>query len=781
MIGAAKSATTSLSKMLSEHPQAAIAKDKEPHFFAYDKLYARGLAWYETKFSHCSDEIAIGDASVSYARLRTHPDAVKRIKAHVPDAKIIFMVRHPIERIESGYVESLGTEGTVPYPSINHAICQNPIFVDSSRYWETYESYCQYFGANNVKVIWFEEFIHNPVKAFQSVCKFLAIDDTIIPSENAQKSNSRANAANRSANLGRTKTDINWDPKVKQWVVNELKDDSLKFLKHFFRASDYWYGLENVADLLEQKKVKTKHKDITIAELEVLLKSSPLEVVRLTNEITDACEQERAIAVIRGQALLALKLFGQAIDCAEQVISENEQDLVLLTLLFDASVRAADRKRTKKYLNKLIIIEDLPITLVEDLASAARSCEDHQLAKKLYNFLHQHNPDNGYYCLGLGREYQILGDMEKAQYYVKLAIEKDPKYSESYYFLSTIRKVTASDNHITLYQDSLHYFDLDSKEIAHVYYALAKEHEDIKQYDKASFFYLKGAKAHRDKTKYNAAGVQFDFELSKEFFKNKTYPSSTVFDDSPLFILGLPRTGSTLIERIISSHSDVDSVGEVGCFKDILRNEASFTQSQQKSFHRWFYQQSEMPVDLTRVAQSFLDRVKPSNFQGRYFIDKHPMNFVDIGMIALAFPNAKFINTCRNPLSSSFSNFKQIFSNNFYSYSYDMSETADYILLYQNLMRFWHEKFPGRILDVHYEDVIEDTETQARRIFDFLNLDWQAQCLSFHKRTDSVSTASLSQVRQPVYKTSKEAWKNFAELMTPAKKVFANAGLLINE
>src|SRR5277367_1155718 len=143
IIGAAKAATTSLSSLLGSHPQAAIVKGKEPHFFSYEHFYRLGWEKYLKLYSHCYREKAIGDASTSYSRIRYHPDVVERIQKHVPDAKIIYMVRHPLKRMESAYVEHLASPGGQVFLSINDAIRQQPMIVDSSRYWEVFDAYRQ--------------------------------------------------------------------------------------------------------------------------------------------------------------------------------------------------------------------------------------------------------------------------------------------------------------------------------------------------------------------------------------------------------------------------------------------------------------------------------------------------------------------------------------------------------------------------------------------------------------------------------------------------------------
>jgi Sulfotransferase family len=245
IIGAAKAGTTSLSSLLEAHPQAAIALSKEPHFFSYDPYYAVGWAKYLELFSHVSDQIAVGDASTSYSRLRYRPRVIERIKRHVPDAKIIYMVRHPLQRMESAYVEHMCTEESSTFSSINDAIRRQPKIIDSSRYWEVFDAYRQAFGEERTKIVWFEEYIANLKAIFKDVCRFLEIDDQFEPNLEKEETNSRNEAAMRMARIGRSGVplDLVWEENLRRHVIAQIRDDNLRFLTHFGRPDDHWGDL----------------------------------------------------------------------------------------------------------------------------------------------------------------------------------------------------------------------------------------------------------------------------------------------------------------------------------------------------------------------------------------------------------------------------------------------------------------------------------------------------------------------------------------------------------
>lgn len=245
IIGAAKAATTSPSSLLHQHPDAALVRGKEPHFFSYDNRYNLGWESYQALYNHCTNENAIGDASTSYSRVRYHPNVIQRIKHHIPDVKIIYMVRHPLERMESAYVEHIATPGGRMFNSISDAVTRQPMIIDSSRYWEVFDSYRQCFSEQHIKIVWFDEYVNNHASVYQDICRFLGIDPDHACKLNQEFLNDRSNALSRINQLGRSDLviDTAWDPIVRQRVVDTIRDDNLRFLQYFGKPVDYWGGL----------------------------------------------------------------------------------------------------------------------------------------------------------------------------------------------------------------------------------------------------------------------------------------------------------------------------------------------------------------------------------------------------------------------------------------------------------------------------------------------------------------------------------------------------------
>ena len=242
IIGAAKSGTTSLSSLLDSHPDAGIVSGKEPHYFSEDGIYRRGWERYLTLFRHCAEKRVRGDASTSYSRIRYHPRVIQRIYRRVPHAKIIYMVRHPLKRMESAYIEHLCTPGGPVFRSVNEAVRRHPMIVDSSRYGEVLDAYWNYFGEPQIKVVWFEEYVAQPLAVFHEICRFLGICDTATPVLSAESINSREKARDRMARIGRSdfQIDTKWDEDTRAWAVDQIREDNCRFLKKVGRPIDHW-------------------------------------------------------------------------------------------------------------------------------------------------------------------------------------------------------------------------------------------------------------------------------------------------------------------------------------------------------------------------------------------------------------------------------------------------------------------------------------------------------------------------------------------------------------
>jgi len=300
--------------------------------------------------------------------------------------------------------------------------------------------------------------------------------------------------------------------------------------------------------------------------------------------------------------------------------------------------------------------------------------------------------------------------------------------------------------------------------------ALAKAFEAIKDYEKSFFYYKEGNRLKRKNYFYHQADDFREFDLRKELFtpallakfKGAGHP-----DKTPIFIVGMPRSGTTLLEQVFHSHRDVFGAGELGFMPQLVREQFK----DMRTFEDKLKAGEVTNQTFRDMGAAYLEKVREIEPDSPFITDKMPHNFVQVGFIKLALPNAKIIHSYRNPIDNAFAIFKQIFANDGHQYGYDLVELGQYHNQYRELMAHWNSIFPGQILENRYEDIVADLEKQTRKVLDFCGLDWDPNCLNFHESERAVRTASVAQVRQPIYSGSVEKWRKYEAQLQPLIRV----------
>ena len=243
----------------------------------------------------------------------------------------------------------------------------------------------------------------------------------------------------------------------------------------------------------------------------------------------------------------------------------------------------------------------------------------------------------------------------------------------------------------------------------------------------------------------------------------------------PIFIVGMPRTGTTLVERILGSHSTVFSAGELNHFSleliPLVRKLAG-----PKRPSRIEFVEASARVDFRALGEAYIAATQPLRDARPHFIDKLPFNFLYAGLIHLALPRAKIINLQRHPMDTCYAVYKQLFKDA-YPFSYDLDELGQYYIAYHRLMQHWNAVMPGVIHMIRYEALVADVESEARRLLDFCGLPWEDQCLRFHENQQASMTASALQVRQPVYASSVGKWRHYERQLAPLQRRLEDAGI----
>ena len=406
-------------------------------------------------------------------------------------------------------------------------------------------------------------------------------------------------------------------------------------------------------------------------------------------------------------------------------------------------------------------------------------CERHKEAKALYLRALTIMPNNAQLHYNLGTVQRFLGELSQAAENFDRAFALNPNDHEALCLSAKVKKQTLNNNHINEIESFLSRPNVDSSTKVQLYYALAKEYEDLEKWGLSFTALQQGASLKRQKLQYN---VRHDQEIMSDIAQHHhsvNVPSATnkTKDKTPIFILGLPRTGSTLIESIIGSHTDIEPGSEMPDFSrqlDQLITDAIPKGGSQSIGERIA---ASTMIDYQELGENYLKSVAGKTKNRAYFTDKMPFNFLYCGLILQALPNAKIIHTRRNPLDSCYAIYKTIF-HQAYPYSYDLEELSDYFIAYWTLMEHWRQLMPTQILDVDYEDTVADTESQAKRIIDFCGLNWDPSCLDYQTTKTSITTASAAQVRQPVYNSSVEKWRNVEDQFELVVQKFKAAGIV---
>ena len=359
------------------------------------------------------------------------------------------------------------------------------------------------------------------------------------------------------------------------------------------------------------------------------------------------------------------------------------------------------------------------------------------------------------------------GQMDAGNAEMENALQLDPSNGQAFYTLARGRARDRVAGKVADVQRRLLNRKLDKGNRARFNFALGELLERKGDYAKAFQHYKDGNRLTRDMITYDGAkAVGYMDSLIRnigpsvfERHGGKGCPS-----DVPIFILGLPRSGTTLVEQIVASHSAVYGADELpfigNIFKDMGKGNASLT----------FAQALEMvgPDWFREAGEHYVAQVRAISPDSPHITDKMPLNFRQIALIKLILPNAKIIHIRKHPLDSVFGCFKVRFALG-QEFTYDLDEMADYYLAYERLMSHWHTVLPGEILDVHYENLVEDQETESRRIIEYLGLPWEDACLSFHETKRQVRTASNVQVREKMYSGAVGRWKRYAEQLEPIR------------
>ncbi|MAU56478.1 MAG: hypothetical protein CL899_06055 [Dehalococcoidia bacterium] len=370
--------------------------------------------------------------------------------------------------------------------------------------------------------------------------------------------------------------------------------------------------------------------------------------------------------------------------------------------------------------------------------------------------------------LSLGHIYKTTGNQKLSINSYHNAISHLPMFGEAYWSLANLKTYNFSKEEINLMEKQLLNKELPEREKVHFLFALGKAYEDQQNYKKSMDYYNQGNDLNRGRSNYDPKAIEAITQrlinfFNEDFIKEKIGLGDKT--DDPIFIVGLPRSGSTLIEQILSSHSKVEGTMELPNMLNIARKLGSNTH-EQTSYPEVL---SNLPkTEIEALGKKYISETKFLRSNLPFFIDKMPNNFSHIGLISLILPNAKIIDVRRDPMDTCFSCYKQLFARG-QVFTYDLNEIARYYVNYIKLMDHWDRVLPGKVYRVIYEEIVGNQEEETRRLLDFCNLSFEKNCLKFYETKRPVKTASSEQVRLPIYSKAINHWLKYEQFLDKLK------------
>ena len=395
---------------------------------------------------------------------------------------------------------------------------------------------------------------------------------------------------------------------------------------------------------------------------------------------------------------------------------------------------------------------------------------DFDEALTIYNEVAQQLPEAAPIHLLQGHALKTIGRTSDAVTAYQQAYKLRADFGDAYWSLANLKTYRFSDGEIVAMQQHLQAATTRIEDRAHLSFALGKAFEDSADYATAMDYYQQGNLARKQQLRFDSE------QLTRRLHLQQVHCTTDLFTQhagqgwqaaDPIFIVGLPRAGSTLLEQILASHSQVDGTLELPNIAALAHRLDG--RRMQDDEPRYPARLAELtPQQLRKFGESYIADTQIHRQGAGYFIDKMPNNFRHIGLIQLILPNARIIDARREPMACCFSGFKQLFASG-QEFTYDLTEIGHYYRDYVDLMAHWDKVLPGKVLRVQYEDVVADTEQQVRRLLDFCGLPFEQACLDFHSNERSVRTPSAEQVRQPIYQSGLAQWRHFEPWLEPLK------------
>jgi len=373
----------------------------------------------------------------------------------------------------------------------------------------------------------------------------------------------------------------------------------------------------------------------------------------------------------------------------------------------------------------------------------------------------------------------FLGRKGEAEQVLLRAVQLAPQHFRSHWQLAQVRRAKDQSHYREMLAQSEHYTG-NGNALAYLHYAMGKESEDLGLWQQAWEHFARGAECRRRDIRYRGEEDKRLFSALRNAFTEDWYrtrqdgsSASEPDAEAPVFIVSLPRAGSTLVERIISSHSQVQSLGELPHWPLAVKKHAAVGGA---SLYSAEIATAAAKIDPRAAARDYRAAIRHRRDQRPFFTDKLPGNFLYLPLLACGFPRARFVHVTRDPMDASFAMYKQLFADA-YPWSYDLEELGQYYVQYHQLMQQWERLLQRRLVTVSYDALVAAPETETRALLDGLGLPFEDACLQSHKAPTATATASAAQIREPIHRRSSGRWREYAEQLQPLRTTLVEAGI----